>query len=342
MQKRRITNHLIVSLAAILTASCAISPPPTQQYFTNLYQHQWIDTASPHKPLSITDIADLVADYDVVFFGEFHRHPGVHLAQMQLFEAMHKRNPDLSLSLEQFERDTQPYVDDYLAGRIGEKYLRSQARAWDNYPTSYRPLVEFAKQNGLPVIAANAPKTAVICVGRKGLQVLDAMPASARQHVATNVDVSAGKYRDKFLAFLTHSPSHGASSNDKNNEIMRKMGERSFSAQALRDDTMAESIARHIKQNPNRQILHLNGSFHSASFLGTVERLSKRMPELKIAVINPITLGADKTTWSNEDLTTGSMLLLVGELPQGFIQESHEQEWSRKILKKRMDNDCPY
>ena len=72
---------------------------------------------------TLEQVADDLSRYDVVFFGEFHGHSGIHLAQMRLFRALQERNADMTLSLEQFERDTQPLVDQYLANEIGEKVL---------------------------------------------------------------------------------------------------------------------------------------------------------------------------------------------------------------------------
>ena len=59
-------------------------------------------------------------------------------------------------------------MDDYLADKIGEVTFAEKARAWQGYSMSYRPLVEYAKENKLPVIAANAPEKAIFCIGREG------------------------------------------------------------------------------------------------------------------------------------------------------------------------------
>lgn len=309
---------------------------------TNLYQHSWINSGEPHTAQDINSVARYLADYDVIFFGELHAHPGVHLAQMQLFEAMHRLNPQLSLSLEQFERDTQVYVDDYLSAKIGEKHLIKKARAWDNYPTSYRPLVEFAKHHKLPVVAANAPKNTVICVGRLGLDMLDTLSPKDRRYIAKDIHKFNGAYREKFMSFLTNNASHGNISDDKMTKMRQQMSDRSFSAQIVRDDTMAESIALHRQTNPQRQVLHLTGLFHSSQFLGTVERLSHRIPELKIAVIETVTQAKNEKNWKTEKLQNGNLLLLVKPLPTGFVQHNNKQEWSKAILKirKKSGIDC--
>ncbi len=335
------------SLLVLLTISTILSaciPQTVQQdnKMSNLYQHRWILTSNPDVDQDIHSIAKYLANFDVVFFGELHTHPGAHLAQMLLLEAMVELNPEITLSMEQFERDTQSYLDDYLAGKIGERHLIKKTRAWDNYETSYRPLVEFAKHNQLPVIAANAPKDIVICVGRFGLDFLDKISSQNRKHIAQEIDVSAGAYRDKFFSFLAKNPSHGGGHKKSNGKettemsaMMQKMSERSFAAQVVRDDTMAESIARHLHNNPQRQVLHLNGVFHSSQFLGAVERLKNRMPELKIAVIETVPLTVNNKNWRSDKLKHGNILLLVKRLPVAFVNTDNKREWSKAILEKR-------
>ncbi|MFC1775729.1 ChaN family lipoprotein [Pseudomonadota bacterium] len=401
--------------AALSDTSKTVTSAAKVAPLTDLYDTIWVKSEDGSVK-SLEQVADDLSQFDVVFFGEFHGHSGIHLKQMQIFAALQQRNPNMTLSLEQFERDTQPLVDLYLAGKIGEKVLQEDGRAWPNYEQSYRPLVEFSKDNDLPVVASNAPKQAVICVSKKGPEIIDEIPMPDRLWVAKELHIEEGAYLDKYRSFIenssTHGPnkdlddtnknencvdidaygaSHGAHSDtdptdsmvagmaekkdhmaagsadkkeqmtatgtdkkepdagasmeaDKDMEkIMQAMIMKSFSSQVLRDDTMAESIAMHLQDNPGRKVLHLDGNFHSASHLGTVERLKLRMPELKIAVINPIAVGDNNApAWTDEDLSTGDYILLVREVPEMFICKSRELEFQRKTIKKRMGNKCVY
>jgi uncharacterized iron-regulated protein len=346
----------LTAVVAVTLTACASAPaagdPATIAPFETIYDVAWVRSANG-SVRTLQEVADDLSSFDVVFFGEYHGHSGNHLAQMKMFQALHERFPGMTLSLEQFERDTQPLVDRYLRGEIGEAVLDKEARAWPNYETSYRPLVEYAAAHGLPVVAANAPKNIVICVGKKGLEILDEIPPLDRSWVAAELHVDEGPYLDKYIAAMGGGSRHGggAASGDDEGESapmelspqMRAMVMRSFAAQVTRDDTMAESIARHLQENPGRKILHLDGNFHSASHLGTVERLKLRMPELKIAVINPIAVDDNNApSWTEEDSKTGDYLLLVHNVPEQFVSEEKEMEFQMALMRERSGNTCEY
>ncbi len=89
---------------------------------------------------------DDLARYDVVFVGEMHGHVANHILQAKIFSGLYGRYPKMALSMEQFERDAQTRLDQYLAGEIGEALLTKDDVGWSHYKQSYRPMVEFAKK----------------------------------------------------------------------------------------------------------------------------------------------------------------------------------------------------
>ena len=94
-----------------------------------------------------------LADRDVVFLGEEHDNTAGHQMQLQIVRALHKKRPDLVVSMEMFERDVQGILGDYLRGSIDEDAFLKHSRPWGNYKKHYRAVVEYAKANGLDVIA---------------------------------------------------------------------------------------------------------------------------------------------------------------------------------------------
>jgi hypothetical protein len=70
--------------------------------------------------IPFTQLADAAAKADFVFFGEQHDDPATHASELAVLAALGERRPSVVVTLEMFERDVQPLVDQYLAGTISE------------------------------------------------------------------------------------------------------------------------------------------------------------------------------------------------------------------------------
>ena len=336
-----------IALLLTFTACTALPDAPSGASLPDLTSFVLMHTdagARSPSPISAARAAEILAGFDVIFIGEAHRHPGNHLAEMALFGAIYAQAPALTLSMEQFERDVQPALDDYLAGRIGEKPFTEKARAWDNYLTSYRPLVEFAKEYKLPVIAANAPEKVVRCVGKEGAAFLNRLQPDQRAWAAAELHQHDGPYKDKFMGFVGSDAGHGGDGSKDDKAKRQPPSEsalRSFAAQVTRDDTMAESIALHLQKNPGRKVVHINGSFHSDSFLGTVERLKLRMPKLKIAVVSPEQADDPaRPTVTPERARSGTFVLLMRGLPDSYANDEEMKAAVGKQIEQRGKSTC--
>ena len=191
----------LAGCSTMLAGNQAI-PAPTSQY------DAVIVNASNGQRITVTELARQLVDTDVVVVGEYHGHHASHLLQARLQQALYRQNPAQILSMEQFNLDHQTAVGAYLAGTTGETEMLEDANAWDNYKASYRPLVEFARQHQLPVIAANAPADTVRCVGREGKAYLDRLPEAQRSALPQQAFLDTPEYRDKFIDCLLYtSPS---------------------------------------------------------------------------------------------------------------------------------------
>jgi len=247
--------------------------------------------------LSISEAADELATADVVFLGEEHDSAEGHAVQLALTKAIAERRGRIVLSMEMLERDSQRLVDMYLGGEIDRGTFLDTARLWPNYEAHYEPAVEFARAGGHDVLAANVYRPIASRVAREGLD-----SAMGDVWAATSVDASPGEYRDRFDAVMSgHGGMDGA--------VM----DRIFAAQCIKDDTMAESIARRLASEAGEPpvVVHWNGRFHSDHGLGTVERLRSRNPELNIAVVSMLTRVQLSRSVAPDALNQGHYLILV-------------------------------
>jgi uncharacterized iron-regulated protein len=226
---------------------------------------------------------------EVVFFGEQHDDPETHRVEAIVLDAIGRSNRPVVLSLEMFERDVQTALDDYLAGRMSETDFLAVSRPWPRYATDYRPLVELAKARGWPVIASNVPRPFASAIGRRGLAALDTLSSADRRYAAVDIACPADDYRARFMEQMrSHSPSAGPAP-QAGDTLPTAVAERFYLSQCVKDETMAESIVdARRRAAPNAIVVHFNGAFHSDYTLGTADRVRRREPGWRIAVISAV------------------------------------------------------
>ncbi|URQ95130.1 ChaN family lipoprotein [Vibrio sp. SCSIO 43097] len=287
----------------------------TSAEVTSFYDYQLYTPSGEHIALSKLPIE--LQQADVILIGEWHTHAGVHRFQTDMLKQLTSYDRSLALSMEQFTRDKQPVVDAYLRGEIGEQYLMKQANAWPNYESDYRPLVEFAKQKNLPIIAANAPKSIVRCIGRQGLDYINKLDDDQRMFIAQAINTGSSPYKEKFMASMHHGKP--------------EQTEKQFAAQVTWDETMAESIVSYLDDNPGAQVVHVAGKFHTEQGLGTAASILSRNPSLKVVVISPTdNVLADNTDYQLEVLAT----------PVRYVQDAHRMAAYQHLIKRNSDLQC--
>lgn len=228
--------------------------------------------------LTIEEAAeDLAGRSDVVVFNEFHDQPLLHELEARVWQELYRQKPEsVALSMEMFERDVQPVLDAYLADEITEPEFLSHSRPWPHYAADYRPLVEFAKDHRLGVVAANIPRPLAAAYAKTGM-----LPEDGKAYLPRRTYAPEGDYKKRFFAVMAGMEAQGMKVPPERYQAM-------YQAQCLKDDTMAESIADYLHAHPGRLLYHVQGEFHGAYRLGMVEKLQALLPEGKIAVLTPV------------------------------------------------------
>lgn len=235
------------------------------------------------KEVGINDIIEDMKNNDVLFYGEEHNDSVTHYLENKIFESLfQKYQSNMALSMEMFERDVQPIMNEYLTSEIREKNFKKDARAWSNY-RDYRPMVEFCKTNKLDVVCANAAGRYSNLAGRKGQKALMALPLESKKFFAPlPYDTASGKYYDKLMG-LSHDPNDTAK---KAAPVMGMGGFNLVMAQSLWDATMAYSISEYLKLHKGKKVFQVNGRFHSDEGFAVVNQLKKYNPKVKVLVIS--------------------------------------------------------
>jgi len=246
-------------------------------------QSQAIEPSIPFKifdtktgeQLTLRELADHINKTDVLFWGEEHNDSIGHILELKMLKMLHERfDEKLVLSLEMFETDCQVLLDEYLSGFINKEKLIKDARAWNNYE-DYSPLVDYAKEHNLAVIAANSPRRYNSLMSKRGPKSMDSLGAQSKAFIA-KLPIYAPKTGDYYKKFVSIM-------GGENNIHSPNM----FVSQCLWDATMAKSIDRAISNNKKGGlVMHICGRFHSDEYLGTVAQLQRHNKDRKVLTIS--------------------------------------------------------
>ena len=226
---------------------------------------------STGSAITFETMLELLADYDAIVIGENHDNDFHHAVELKIFRGLNERG-SFALGLEMFERDAQQFINAYLMGEITEEEMLEQSRPWNNYSEDYAPLVNYAADNGLNVIAGNIPRYIASAAARHG-----SLPDTADSSLFDIPHTYSDDYKKRFMKTME--------SIKNNNTAMSGIidNKNLFRAQLLKDATMAHSIVSFVDSSGG--IVFITGRFHCEYNDGIMTQLNYADSSLKTAVI---------------------------------------------------------
>lgn len=262
MKRFALTTTLLIAFVALTTAQ----NKPAYQLFKNNGKKANYDKM----------IKDL-AKSDMVFFGEYHNNPISHWLQYEMSKSFFEiKGEKLFLGGEMFENGNQLVINEYLKGFYPEsKMIPEITQMRPNYKSDYKPLVEFAKENGLRFIATNIPRRYASMINKNGIEVLKELDPEALEMIGPDLE----KYFDPSIKAYA--------------EMEEKMGEHVppnmlniQTAQASKDATMAHFSLKYFSQGDF--FFHFEGSYHSNFDQGIIWWINKIQPGLNIMSVTTL------------------------------------------------------
>jgi uncharacterized iron-regulated protein len=233
-----------------------------------------------------------LAEKRVIFIGETHDHYQDHLAQLEIIRGLHARDADLVIGVEYFQARFQQALDAYIAGQSNEKQLLRKTEYFERWRFDYRlyrPIMQYARAQGIPVIALNIPTEISQKVARSGI---DSLSRSEKTQIPQEIDRSDTAYRERLRAVFNAHEERAAAPGSFDYFV---------EAQLLWDEAMAETAATYLQRHPQRPMVILAGNGHLLYGSGIPRRLLRR-----IAVDSAIVLNANGI----DDPTMADFLLL--------------------------------
>ncbi|WP_408648033.1 ChaN family lipoprotein [Thiocapsa bogorovii] len=272
-------SMFVVTAALVSGAGAGSDPAPAQEPPAQTEATQAPDPGTRVLDLGalsdMSDLLDRIADRRVVFVGESHDRYEDHLNQLAVIEGLHARGKPLAIGMEFFQQPYQSAIDAYLAGDVDEAEFLRRTEYFDRWRFDYRlyrPILRFAREHGIPVIALNLEAELTRRVGEVGIAGLT---EAERARIPAEIDRSDPTYRERIEAVFAMHPS------ERQQDV-----ENFLEVQLLWDEGMAERAAVYLEENPERTFVVLAGSGHVEYGQGIPSRLTRRLDVPTAIILN--------------------------------------------------------
>lgn len=217
--------------------------------------------------ITFGQLTDRLLEAELVIVGETHDSEIHHRLQLQILKAIFASDESVGLGMEMFHRPFQKVLDDYVGGKLteeeflkGTEYEKRWGFAW----SLYRPLVEFARRNGVAMAALNAPRE---LTGRLAKVGYDALTDDEKKQLG-DVDFQAKEHRAYWFERL--GKMHGGRTPTDEQK------ERSYQVMAAWDEVMGRSAVEFRAERRLHRMVVLAGSGHVDRGIGIAARAGKR------------------------------------------------------------------
>ncbi|QID18352.1 PDZ domain-containing protein [Nitrogeniibacter mangrovi] len=246
---------LLIGLALVAPAAQADTAPPAD-----------IDppVLAVGQAPTLQQTLENLKDDRIVFVGETHTRYDHHLVQLETLKFLHRKYGEVALGVEWFQFPFQSVLDDYVAGRIDEAQMLARSGYFDRWRFDYRlyrPILRYARDNGIAIVALNAPAELTRKIGQGGLKSLS---AAERARLPATYGPASAAYRERVRTAFEAHPRQDQGFEDF------------FEVMQTWDETMAKTASDYVKAHPGRHLLVLAGSGHVMFGDGIPDRVERR------------------------------------------------------------------
>ena len=263
-----------------------------------------VDSARKASPsfnrMSAESLIRAVQSKRAIFLGEHHPDLRDHLLQAALLRRLLTIRRPLAVGLEAVQRQFQPVLKDYIAGRIDEKQLFAQTdweRRWYWSFEAYAPIFRICREFGVDLVALDADSEDKAKVELGGLAAIE--QSKLLEYIPdVNGFERFGSTRafDEYVSYTLRPPfalmERVGMKMTASTDLERAMSFENFLArQSLRDEAMASASAAWLAQHPDGLLLGLVGTNHAKFACGvparTARMLSGELDAVASILLNP-------------------------------------------------------
>jgi len=279
---------------------------------------------------TFAEMMERAADKKIIYVGENHNQFSHHVIELEVIKDLNRRAKKIAVGMEMFQRPFQKAVDDYIEGRIDERELLKKTqyfKRWGLDYNLYRPILELARSERIPLVALNISQEIVDKVFKEGL---DSLSEEEKKWVPSRMDFSDVAYEKRLKKIFQQHEDFGAG----NFNFF-------YQAQILWDETMSESVDEFLKVHPTDQMVVLAGNGHLAYGSGIPKRTARRNGHDHVIILNDADLEKDIADYvlfpkTMPGVTSPKLMVLLKEQKgkveiEGFPPGSNSEKAGMKL-----------
>ena len=248
---------------------CAVAPikkltiQDTDQYF----EEGVIISTKLGNPVSFKELLVDLNNCRIVYIGEKHTNVAHHRIQLEVIQALFKKQPNLAVGMEMFDHTYQDVLDMWSAGELDQKDFLKKSHWYANWRfdfSLYREILEFIKENHIRLVALNIPSHIPPKIREGGI---DNLRVDEKEYLPQQIDTSKTSHRDYLQNVFDGHKHHFRGEVEFENF---------YAAQSVWEDAMAEMISQHLKDDV---MVVLAGNGHIQFKYGIPDRTFSRTDE---------------------------------------------------------------
>ncbi len=218
--------------------------------------------------LSFEGLMDMLDDARLICVGETHDNIHSHRVELQIIRELQRRYPGkVAIGMEMFREPEQKILDRWTKGELSEIEFLKATKWYENWGSDfgyYREILDFAKENGIDVIALNPPLELQEDVSRTGLDNLAADVKAKLPQIGEPDPYQKIMMRSVYGAHLRSEGKFDAF----------------FRVQLLWEESMAVRVVEYLSgpRGSGKRMVTLTGSWHVRYGFGIPKKVVRRMP----------------------------------------------------------------
>mgnify|MGYP001824703473 FL=1 len=268
-----IGNLLLFIVSALAISACNTLSAGSRMQHPDSTSVIDLPVVKPDETISLAQVIEQTDGAQVVLVGETHTRYDHHLVQLEILKYLYQKSPDLALGVEWFQQPFQNHLDDYIAGKITEKemlHLTEYFTRWKYDYRLYQPILQYARENQIPLIALNASRELIRALAETEV---DDLPPELKAQLPESYDWSDKDYEKRLHDIFELHPEYSG----KFENFMR--------SQLTWDESMAERAAQYLQQKPDARMLIFAGSGHIMFGSGIPNRIKRRIDADQFSIL---------------------------------------------------------